>query len=74
MTYEQKAYRFDLYGALYLLCSRWHGGQWSRGYGLLSKLQNAGYSPGITIREGRGFETEEQRMLYRRYFKLRHTL
>lgn len=63
--------RFDLYGALYLLCSRWHSGQWSRGYRILSRLSLAGYRPGLTIRNGRGFESEEQRAIYRRLLKYR---
>ena len=66
--------RFDLYGALWLLCSRWHSGQSSRGYRILSRISRAGYSPGLTISNGRGFETDEQRAIYRRYFRLRHTL
>ena len=56
--------RFDLYGALYLLCTRWHSGQWSRGYRILSRLDTAGYKPGLTISEGHSFESPEQRALY----------
>ena len=57
--------RFDLYGALYLLCSRWHSGQGSRGYRILSRLVTAGYQPGLSIRNG-GFESDEQARLYLR--------
>jgi len=57
--------RFDLYGALYLFCNRWHSGQWSRGYRMLGRLENAGYRPGLTIRNGHGFESEGQRDIYR---------
>lgn len=74
LTDDQKNYRCDLYGALYLLCTRWHSGQWSRGYRLLCRMERAGYRPGLSIREGNGFESEEQRALYRHYFRLRHTL
>ncbi len=74
MTVEQLSNRFDKYGALYLLCTRWHSGQWSRGYRLLGRLENAGYKPGLTVREGRGFESESQRDYYRQFLKLRHTL
>lgn len=66
--------RFDLYGALYVLCSRYHGGQGSRGYRILSRLARAGYSPGLSVQHGE-FESDEQRYLYvtlaRRY---RHSL
>lgn len=62
--------RFDLYGALYILCCRYHSGQGSRGYRILSRLSRAGYRPGLTVQRG-GFESEEQRaayvMLARRY-------
>jgi hypothetical protein len=56
--------RFDLYGAIYLFCARYHSGQWSRGYRLLCRLETAGYRPGIGIQSGR-FESEEQRAIYR---------
>ena len=61
--------RFDLYGALYLFCVRYHSGQWSRGYRILGRLHNAGYRPGLTVREGHGFESPEQRAIYRRLVK-----
>jgi hypothetical protein len=73
MTDEQLNHRFDLYGALYLLCSRWHSGQWSRGYRILSRLVNAGFKPGLGLQDGI-FESEEQRELYRHYLKFRRTL
>jgi len=57
--------RFDLYGALYTLCSRYHSGQCSRGYRILSRLSRAGYRPGLGLQSGR-WESEEQRDLYRR--------
>ena len=56
--------RFDLYGALWAFCSRWHSGQASRGYRILSALDRAGYSPGIGLQAGR-FETDAQRDIYR---------
>ena len=66
--------RFDLYGAIHLLCVRWHSGQWSRGYRLLGRLHNAGYQPGLTIRNGHSFESDEQRRIYKRLLRHRHTL
>lgn len=56
--------RFDLYGALWAFCARWHGGQGSRGYRILSRLSRVGYSPGIGLQQGR-FETDAQRDIYR---------
>jgi hypothetical protein len=66
--------RFDLYGALYMLCVRWHSGQWSRGYRLLGRLYNAGYRPGLTVRNGHGFESDEQRNIYKQLLKHRNKL
>ena len=56
--------RFDLYGALWAFCSRWHGGQASRGYRILSRLSTASYSPGLGLQNGR-FESETQADIYR---------
>ena len=36
--------RYDLFGALWLFCNRYHSGQWSRGYRILSRLSLVGYS------------------------------
>ena len=56
--------RFDLYGALWLLCSEYHGGQSSRGYRILSRLDSAGYKPGEGLQRGR-FESANQEAIYR---------
>jgi len=55
--------RFDLYGALWLFCSKYHSGQWSRGYRILSRLIIARYNPGIGLQRGE-FESEEQQNIY----------
>ena len=66
--------RLDLYGALWAFCSRWHSGQWSRGYRILSRLSIAGYRPGMGLQSGR-FESEEQRDIYRHLVKTyRHSI
>lgn len=52
--------RFDLYGALYIVCSEWHSGQSSRGYRILSRLSRAGYRPGSRVSRGL-WETPEMR-------------
>jgi len=56
--------KFDLYGALWAFCSRWHSGQWSRGYKILSRLCIAGYSPGLSLQQGH-FESETQCKIYK---------
>ena len=65
--------RFDLYGALYMICVRWQSGQWSRGYRILSLLSLKGYCPGLSIQNNR-FESKEQRAMYRRLLQHRHKL
>lgn len=65
--------KFDKYGALWLLCSRYHSGQWSRGYRILSRLVKAQYRPGLSLQQNQ-FESEAQKSYYQRYYKLRHTL
>lgn len=75
MEYDEEtlANRFDLYGALWAFCSRWHSGQTSRGYRILSRLTRAGYRPGIGLQDGR-FESETQRDMYRDLLRYRHTI
>lgn len=66
--------RFDLYGALWAFCSRWHSGQSSRGYRILSRLSIAGYSPGMGLQSGR-FESDEQRDIHRELLRnYRHSI
>jgi len=55
--------RFDLYGALYVLCSLYHSGQSSRGYRILSRLDRGGYRPSPMLSEN-CFESEGQELLY----------
>jgi hypothetical protein len=65
--------RFDLYGALWLVCTRHHGGQSSRGYRILSRLARVGYEPGLTLQTNR-FETLTQKWMYRRLLRYRDRL
>ena len=65
--------RFDLYGALWAFCNRWHGGQSSRGYRILSRLSRADYSPSLSLQSGR-FESDSQCEIYRELLKYRHTV
>lgn len=60
--------RFDVYGALWMLCNRWHSGQDSLGYLILSRLSVMDYKPGLSVQRGR-FESEEQRQYYRFFYK-----
>ena len=49
MTYD----RFTWAEALYVLCTRHHSGQWSRGYRLLSRLLGpVGFRPSISVQSG----------------------
>ena len=73
LTDDQLADRFDRYGALYMLCARWHSGGASRGYRLLSRLAQRGYSPGLSVQRNQ-FESDAQRDYYRQYGALRRTL
>jgi len=65
--------RFDLYGALWAFCNRWHSGQGSRGYRILSRLSRAGYNPGLGLQQGR-FESEEQAAIYRELLRYRRAV
>lgn len=65
--------RFDLYGALWAFCSRWHSGQGSRGYRILSRLARADYSPSMGLQAGR-FESERQCEIYRDLLKHRRAV
>ena len=62
--------RFDLYGALWMFCARFHSGQGSRGYRILYRLERAGYAPGLGIWHNR-FETSEQRAIYKALLRYR---
>jgi hypothetical protein len=55
--------RLNLYGALWAFASRYHSGQGSRGYRILSRLARASYRPGMGLQAGR-FESDEQRDVY----------
>ena len=61
--------KFNLHGALYLFCSRYHSGQSSRGYRILSRLSIVGYSPGLSLQSNK-FETNEQRHIYQHLVKV----
>ena len=56
--------RFDLYGALWAFANRYHSGQWSRGYRILSRLTTRGYRPGLDLQSGH-FESNAQRAIYK---------
>ena len=63
LTDENVMARFDLFGALWLFCSRYHSGQSSRGYRILSRLDRAEYRPGLGLQQGE-FESEDQAWIY----------
>jgi len=64
--------KFDVYGALYMLCARHHSGQWSLGYRILSRLDAMGYRPGLTVSNGHEFETPEMREAYKHFYRKLH--
>jgi hypothetical protein len=67
--------------ALYVICSRWHTGQWSRGYRLLCRSGGLLHKIGIRnpldqiklARSPRKFRGDFFRF-YRKFYKLRNTL
>ncbi len=60
--------KFDCYGALWMLCNRWHSGQYSLGYRILSRLSIIGYSPGLSVTSNH-FETGNQREYYQFFYR-----
>ena len=42
---------FDVYEAHYAYAAENHGGQWTRAYALMGKLENKGFRPGLSVRE-----------------------
>lgn len=62
--------RFDLYGALYLLCSCWHSSQWSRGSEvMISQAYRDGFADGWSdARDERGANTVEREDYYGREY------
>lgn len=37
--------RFEICAAYYIIAERYHSGQWSKGYSILSRLSRMGYRP-----------------------------
>ena len=56
--------RFDLYAALWQFCCRYHSGQWSRGYRILSRLSRV-YHPGLSVQNNR-IESAEHKAIYKK--------
>jgi hypothetical protein len=48
--------RFEICAAYYLVASRWHSGQWSKGYRKLSQAVRLGFKPGPIFGERKGSE------------------
>lgn len=46
--------RFDVVAAYHLVASRWHSGQGSKGYAVLSRCVRLGYRPGLTAETRKG--------------------
>lgn len=58
--------RFDVCEAFYLLGTRFHSGQWSRGYAILSKLARMRFQPRQNLRHVSDL-TENGEAIYRKY-------
>lgn len=43
--------RFEIVAAYYLIASRWHSGQWSKGYRKLCQADRMGFRPGVRFGE-----------------------
>jgi hypothetical protein len=43
--------RFDVCSAYYIVASRYHSGQWSKGYRKLSQLVRMGFRPSLSIQD-----------------------
>lgn len=43
--------RFEVCAAYYIVASRWHSGQWSKGYAKLSQLSRMGYRPSLSVQD-----------------------
>ena len=52
--------RFLVCAAYWIVASRYHSGQWSRGYAKLSQLSRIGYNPGLASWEHRRGSEERQ--------------
>ena len=46
--------RFEICSAYYIVASRWHSGQWSKGYRKLSQAVRIGFNPGLGFGEHKG--------------------
>ena len=56
---------FDVYEAHYAYAAENHGGQWSRAYALMGKLEHKGFRPGLSVREhGRDGLSADGRDIY----------
>ena len=66
---EIGADRFDLCAALYAFGERYHSGQWSRGYRLLSRTIIAGFQPGMAGAAGYVCESYPALMIYRHLWR-----
>ena len=56
---------FDVYAACYAYAAENHGGQFTRAYSLLGKLENKGFLPGLSVRVyGRDGLSEDGRDIY----------
>jgi len=51
--------RFLICAAYYLVASRYHSGQWSKGYRKLSQCVRVGFKPGLLFGQHKGSEERD---------------
>jgi len=58
--------RFAICGAYWIIASRYHSGQWSKGYAKLSQLSRMGFWPGPSPETDQGFRDHAAALLWNR--------
>lgn len=58
--------RFAICGAYWLIANRYHSGQWSKGYEILSRLALLGFKPGLRPEHDQEFRDHAAALLWSR--------
>lgn len=65
--------RVEIVGAYYLVASRHHSGQWSRGYLKLCQCLRLGFRPGLHFDQDPEFRSAAATLLWKRRREIRRT-
>lgn len=65
--------RFLIVAAYYLVASRWHSGQWSKGYRKLSQCARMGFKPGIYFDQDPEIRSAAAALLWARRREIRRS-